>query len=156
MASYTYSFLDVLASLVGPTGTINLGSGAGVAEEGITIDMIDDKGSMLIGADGTPMHNLHGGTAATLSIRLLKTSPTNAILSAAYAAQTASSALWGQNLITVRNPVSGDFHLLRNVAFRRLPSVTYGKVGQMNEWSFNCGRAVLLFGSGNPEAQQPG
>jgi hypothetical protein len=156
MDSYTYSFMDVLATLVGPTGSINLGAGAGVSDEGITVDMLDDKGSMLIGADGTPMHSLHGGKAATILVRLLKTSPTNAILSAAYNAQAASSALWGQNLITVRNPIAGDLCILRSCAFRRQPALNYPKAATMNEWSFNCGRADMLLGSGSPEAQQQG
>ena len=48
--SGTYSFIDVQATLVGPTGVIELGYGAAVAEEGITIEMAEDKNAMLIGA----------------------------------------------------------------------------------------------------------
>ena len=48
----TYSFQDVVATLVGPTGTVNLGYGAAVAEEGITVEMAGDKNTMMIGSDG--------------------------------------------------------------------------------------------------------
>ena len=36
----TYSFLDVKASLVGPGGSISLGSGSGNAEEGISVEPV--------------------------------------------------------------------------------------------------------------------
>ena len=48
----TYSFQDVAAAIVGVGGSINLASGAAVAEEGITIEAVEDKNIMTIGADG--------------------------------------------------------------------------------------------------------
>lgn len=151
----SYSFLDVQATMVGPTGNFQLGSGAGNAEEGISISMIDDKGSLTVGADGSAMHSLHAGKAGTVTVRLLKTSPTNALLAAAYAAQTASSALYGQNTILIRNPVSGDTISARQCGFRKLPDIGYAKVAGTQEWVFNAGQVDMLLGSGNPEAQQP-
>ncbi|WP_285199455.1 phage protein, partial [Klebsiella pneumoniae] len=104
----TYSFIDVVATLVGPTGNIDLGYGAGAAEEGITIEMAGDKNTMMIGADGEGMHSLHADKSGTITVRLLKTSPTNAKLMAMYDDQTLDSGLHGQNVITVRNAKSGD------------------------------------------------
>ncbi|MDU7155592.1 MAG: phage protein, partial [Enterobacter sp.] len=48
----TYSFLDVTASLTGPTGVIDLGQGSANSEEGITQTMGGNKNTMTIGADG--------------------------------------------------------------------------------------------------------
>ena len=43
---------DIVAAIKGPNGSFSLGNGAGVAEEGITIAMVDAKNTMVIGADG--------------------------------------------------------------------------------------------------------
>lgn len=133
----TYSFLNVQASLVGPGGVVDLSSGAGVSEEGITIEMNGDKDTMTIGADGTGMHSLHADKSGTVTIRLLKTSPTNAKLMALYDLQTADSRLHGQNVITVVDTGSNDNTACRGAAFRKKPTVTYAKEGQFMEWSFN-------------------
>ena len=47
----TYSFLNVAASITGPGGSFQMGSGAGSAEEGIEITH-SDKNVQTIGADG--------------------------------------------------------------------------------------------------------
>ncbi len=39
----TYSFIDVSASLTGPTGSIDLGYGSANSEEGITVVMAEAK-----------------------------------------------------------------------------------------------------------------
>lgn len=145
--SNTYSFLDVNATLVGVTGIIDLGSGAGVAEEGITVEMTGDKNTMTIGADGSGMHNLAGDKSGTITVRLLKTSPTNAKLSAAYNAQTLSSTLHGQNVITITNPASGDTVVGRGAAFKRQPTLGYAKEGAVQEWSFDCIKIDETLGS---------
>lgn len=84
----TYSFLDVQATLVGPTGIVQLGYGAAVADEGISIEAAGDKNTMIIGADGEGMHSLHADKSGTVTVRLLKTSPTNAKLMVMYDAQS--------------------------------------------------------------------
>ena len=145
----TYSFTDVQATLVGPTGVINLGYGAAVADEGISIDMAGDKNTMLIGADGEGMHSLHADKSGTLTVRLLQTSPTNAKLQAMYDAQTLSSALHGQNLITVTNPASGDVTTARSCAFKKKPSVNYRKDGSVIEWVFDSIKIDSILGTYN-------
>src|SRR5690348_4166820 len=136
--SNTYSFLNVQATIVGPGGSFNIGQGAAVSEEGITIDMIDDKDAMTIGSDGIGMHSLRASKAGTMTVRLLKTSPQNSKLMAMYDLQATDSTLWGQNVITVVDTGGNDNHTGRGVAFTKKPSVVYSKDGQMNEWKFNC------------------
>ena len=150
IANQTYSFLDVQATLVGPGGAISLGSGAGTAEEGITIERLDDKDSMVIGSDGTPMHSLHASKAGTVSIRVLKTSPVNFQLATMYALQTVSSALHGQNVLTISDTNRGDVTTCQSVAFRRFTGITYAKDANMNEWAFNAGIIDTLLGVGRP------
>lgn len=145
----SYSFLDVNASIVGPGGSFAIGQGAGIADEGISIEMADDKDTMIIGADGTPMHSLHAGQGGTATIRLLKISGTNNMLSTMYDLQTASSSLWGQNTIIVSNIASGDVTTCLLAAFRRQPNNSYGKDGALMEWAFNVGRIYQLLGAGS-------
>lgn len=136
--SNTYSFLNVLASITGPGGSFNIGQGAAVSEEGITVDMVDDKDAMTIGADGIGMHSLRASKAGTLTVRLLKTSPQNAKLMAMYDLQATDSTLWGQNVVTVTDSGGNDSTTGRGVAFTKKPSIVYSKDGQMMEWKFNC------------------
>lgn len=135
----TYSFLDVVASLVGPGGAVNLGQGAAASEEGITVDPAEDIDTMTIGADGTPMHSLHANKSGTVTVRLLKTSPVNQKLMQMYAFQTASGSNHGQNTISIGNTSTQDSITCQQVAFKRAPTIAYAKEGGMNEWVFNAG-----------------
>lgn len=136
--SNTYSFLDTGASIIGIGGSISIGAGAGVASEGITVEMAEDKDVLTMGADGTGMHNLHASNAGNITVRLLKTSPTNQKLQAMYNVQRLSSANWGGNVITITNPATGDVVIARECAFRRQPTIVYSTDGAMNEWAFNA------------------
>lgn len=134
----TYSFLDVTATLVGPGGVISLGAGSGAAEEGISVDPTGDIGTMLVGADGAGQHSLHGDKSGRLTVRLLKTSPTNAKLAAMYAFQTASASAYGQNTIVVTDVNRGDVVTCRQVAFAKAPPLSFGKEAGVVEWEFNA------------------
>lgn len=144
----TYSFLNVNASIAGPGGFANLGSGAAAAEEGISIEATEDKNVMTIGADGQGQHSLIASNGGTATIRLLKTSPINAILQAMYDLQSASSALWGQNVITVVDSARGDLHLIQSAAFKKKPTITYAKEAGMNEWVFDSISINTVLGTG--------
>ena len=147
----TYSFQDVAAAIVGVGGSINLASGAAVAEEGITIEAVEDKNIMTIGADGSGMHSLVSNEASTVTVRLLKTSPVNAQLQLMYNLQTLSSLVHGKNVITVRDVVRGDSIVLTSAAFKKRPTVTYAKEGGMMEWTFDAIKTTQILGVGTPE-----
>ena len=140
-----YSFQNVNATIAGPGGVLNLGAGAAVAEEGISIEPVEDKNQMVIGADGKGQHSLIVSEAVTATIRLLKTSPLNAALMLMYNIQTATSALWGSNVITVVDSGRNDFHALQSCAFKKKPAIVYDKAGPMQEWVFDCivGTSIL-------------
>lgn len=141
-----YSFLNVNATMVGPGGAINLAAGAAVAEEGITIEPVEDKNVMTIGADGEGQHSLVASDACTITIRLLKTSPINAKLNQLYLAQSASSALWGRNTIVVTDSGRNDNTAVQAVAFKKKPTLTYAKEAGMNEWTFDGIKATSILG----------
>jgi hypothetical protein len=145
--SIAYSFQDVFATFTGPGGVVSLGYGSAVAEEGITIEQAEDKDTMVTGADGTPMHSLHAGKAGTITVRLLKTSPVNAILQAMYDFQQMSAFVWGQNVMVVSHIASGDVTSARSVAFRRAPTLTYAKDAAVVEWAFNAGLIDRILGT---------
>ena len=142
----TSSFLDVSASLAGPTGLVELGYGSANAEEGITVTMAEAKNTMTVGADGEVMHSLHAGKSGTITVTLLKTSPVNKKLSLMYNAQSLSSATWGNNVIVIRNKVSGDTATARSCAFQKQPDWNNPKVAGTVAWVFDCGKIDQLLG----------
>lgn len=146
----TYSFLDVNATLVGPGGSVNLGASAAVSEEGITIEAIEDKSILTIGAGGQGMHSLVANESSTVTIRLLKTSPTNTVLQNMYNFQTVSSVRHGRNVIVITDLGRGDVITLSGTAFKRAPTITYAKEGGMMEWAFDAISTVRVLGIGTP------
>jgi len=146
-----YSFLDVNAAITGPGGAINLAAGAGASEEGITIDAVEDKNIMTIGAGGQGMHSLVANESSMVTVRLLKTSPVNFALQQMYNYQTSSSVLHGRNTIAITDLGRGDLITLEQVAFKKAPSITYAKEGGMNEWTFDAIFTSRVLGIGTPE-----
>lgn len=145
--SRTYSFMDVNAGIVGPGGAFSLGNGSAVAEEGITIVATEDVNNMLIGADGNGMHSLHADKSGKFTVRLLKNSPTNQLLSALYAFQTAASRSHGQNTVALVNIESGDTITCTQCAFMKAPDLTYAKDGGIVEWEFHSIKIERLLGA---------
>lgn len=143
-----YSFLNVNAAIVGPGGAVNLAAGAAVAEEGITIEPTEDKNIMTIGADGAGQHSLVASDACKVTIRLLKTSPVNALLMIMYNLQTATPSLWGQNVLTVTDSARGDITAVQSAAFNKKPTLTYAKEGGFNEWILDGIKADTILGAG--------
>lgn len=143
-----YSFLNVVATIAGPGGIVNLGEGAAVSEEGITIEPVEDKNIMTIGADGRGQHSLIASDACTVTIRLLKTSPINAALMLMYNLQSASSALWGQNVISIVDSARNDFNAVQAAAFKKKPVIAYAKEAGFNEWVFDAIKINSVLGAG--------
>lgn len=145
----TYSFLNVQATIVGPGGAFALGSGSGNAKEGVSTDMVDDKDRMDVGADGAIMHSLRASNAGRITVRLLKTSPVNAQLSALYNFQRLSSATWGNNVLVVSDVVRGDVITGTQMSFTRQAPITWAEDANFNEWVFQ-GNVVDVLGFGTP------
>lgn len=148
-----YSFKDVTASIDGPGGSFEFGSGAGVSAEGITIAPGGEKNIMTVGADGSVMHSLRADKSATVTVVLLKTSPTNAKLQNMFNYQFQSSQYWGQNTITVRNAVRGDLDTCSQCAFATQPEKPYKEEGGTVTWTFHAGDWDAKEGTGTPELE---
>lgn len=150
----SYSFNNITLSLSGPGGTVQLGAGAGNDKGGITIAFDEDKDTTTTGADGSVMHSLHPGQTGTMTVRLLKTSPINAILSKLYAFQRSSSANWGQNIMRGSDVVRGDVFSGVAMAFVKFPDNTYAEDGPSYDWHF---RGIIreLLGSGSADLTLP-
>lgn len=147
MASVTYSFLDINCAIVGPGGAFSLGNGSGASEEGITFSPTSEISTMMIGADGSGQHNLHADKSGKVTVRLLKTSPTNALLSTMYAFQTATSSAHGRNTIVSTDSQRGDVITCSQCAFAKAPDIVYAKEGPSLEWTFNAIRIERVLGS---------
>ena len=144
----TYSFLDVAATITGPGGSFSLGAGSANAEEGISIEFLEDKDRLVTGADGSPMHSLNASKSGRILVRLLKTSPVNSLLAQLYAFQTASSIFHGQNVFVLTNLITGDDYTCTSVAFEKFPRNDFGKEAGMLEWGFLAGVVDPVLGSG--------
>ena len=142
-----YSFQDVVAKITGPTGSADLATGAAPSDEGISFEMTGDKNTMTTGADGTVMHSLHAEKSGRVIVRLLKTSPVNALLQAMYDAQTATAALHGQNVILCQQKASGDVTTARQCAFKRKPPLAYQKEANTVEWEWDAGLIDSVLGT---------
>ena len=142
-----YSFTQVNATLTGPSGVVNLGAGAGNTKEGITVTMTQPRNAMQVGADGSVMHSLRADKSGTVTVRLLETSPTNAVLQAMYDAQSLVPSAWGANVFVIVNRGNNETTTCRNVAFQNQPEVTYAEDGAFKEWVFDCGKIDRITGT---------
>lgn len=138
MATNVYSFKSITAGIVGPGLVANLGDGAAVSEEGIEVIRSGDISGMTIGADGEGMHALFGDRSGTITVNLLKSSPMNKILSAAYAFQTSNPSAHGQNTFTLVDKLRGDVITAQQCAFKKHPDLSFGRDTRMITWEFNA------------------
>lgn len=147
----SYSFKDIAGSIQGVGLYANFGNGSGAAEGGISIESADDKNAMTIGAGGDGVHSLRADDSATVTFRLLKTSPFNAILQQAYNTQALSSLSWGKNTITIRDIARGDLITCNGCAFKKAPDIEYATEASEVEWMFDVIKRTQVLGSGTPE-----
>lgn len=160
-----YSFLNVQASIIGPgvnatisgstaPGAAQIGSSAGSAKEGISTSFEEAKQTVTTGADGDIMTSLHSTQTGMITIRLLKTSPLNAVLNQAYNFQRQSSANWGINTIRVVDKVRGDVVSGSQMGFEKHPDNAWAEDGNVLEWVFK-GLVRETLGVGVPDLSTP-
>ncbi len=142
----TYSFLDVKCGIVGPGLVASLSDG-GTADEGISFAFNGNINTVTIGADGQGMNTLRADYSGTCTVRLLKSSPVNQLLSLALAFQRTSASAHGQNTITLVDRNKGDAVTAEGVAFSKVPDLTFGKEAQIVEWQFTAIRINSALGS---------
>ncbi|PKF31928.1 phage structural protein [Acinetobacter proteolyticus] len=143
----TYSFMDTHCTLTSADAVIDLGYGAAISDEGITFAMAGDKNTMTIGADGEGMHSLHADNSGQVTIRFLKTSPTNAKLMNLYNLQKVDTRKWGKNTITLNHEGSGDNNTANKCAFKKVPDYVNAKDGSIVEWVFDSIKVDMKLGT---------
>jgi hypothetical protein len=145
----TYAFQDVTAILKCPMGSFTIsGPETAAAEEAITITWGEESNTQTIGADGSVMNSMHSARAGTVVFRLLKTSPMNEKLQQIFHYEHQSSALWGNDTITIENPARGDKYVLLGCAWVRIPTNTYAKIGNTLEYEMHVAIIDSRLGSG--------
>lgn len=150
----TYSFLNVQASVSGPGLTAQIGSNSGAAKDGLSTSFDEAKNTITTGADGSIMTSLRASMTGKITIRLLKTSPLNAVLSAAFNFQRVSSANAGQNNLRVVDKARGDVVTGRQMAFEKFPDNVWSEEGNTLEWTF-IGIVNETLGPGTPDTTNP-
>jgi hypothetical protein len=150
----TYSFLNVQASIIGPGLVAQLGASAGAAKEGLSTEFDEDKTTVTTGADGAIMTSLRASQTGRIIVRLLKTSPYNAVLSNAFNFQRVSAINWGNNLVRIVDKARGDVVTGRQMSFVRYPSNTWGEDGNTLEWTL-MGIVNEILGAGLPDVNTP-
>lgn len=147
MSTNVYSLLDVVAAIVGPGGAVSLGNGAGISgDEGISVTATGDRNTMQMSADGQGQHSLTGDRSGTISVTLLKTSTSNALLMAMYNFQTSGAAYHGQNTISIVDKNRGDLCSASQVAFKKAPDMTFKGTADMVTWEFDAVRIDYAYG----------
>lgn len=149
-----YSFLDVQGSVVGPGLSAQIGSTSGAAKDGLTTEFDEDKTTVTTGSDGAIMTSLRASMTGRIVIRLLKTSPINAVLNQAFNFQRVSAANTGQNNIRIVDKARGDVVTGRQMSFVRHPNNVWAEEGNILEWSF-IGIVNETLGVGIPDITRP-
>jgi hypothetical protein len=132
----SYSLNKVAASITGPGGSFQLGSGSALGDEGIEFET-QERSVKQVGADGVGQYSFIADKSGTVTVTLLKTSPVNAMLMNMFNAQTLDSSLWGQNVIVLVDTASGTTVTARACAFNKVPPQKFGKEAGTNQWVFD-------------------
>lgn len=148
MALKNYAFANVNASIVGPNAAFSMGFGSGLDDGGISVEFAEPRVGMKAGADGQAMVSFYSQTLGKIIIRVQKTAPVNALLSAMFAADSADPTQVGQNTILVSDLALVDLCAGKQCAIEKHPNIVYGKEGPMNEWTFLVGQLRVLLGGG--------
>ncbi len=106
---------------------------------------------MQTGAGGDIMHSLNASDSGRITIRLLKTSPTNALMSQLYNFQKNNPSAWGQNQFRGADIVRGDVVTGTELALSRHTPLSYAKDANINEWILQ-GKVFVLLGTGTSVA----
>lgn len=136
MANTTaYSFKNVQATLDGQTVTGFFDSG-----EVLTLNRNADKGSMLIGADGSALFSVSTDAAAQVSLRLKHTSPTHRLLNEKLKRQQARGGAARGFPFDFVDTSSGEGGNGEQFFIMQAPSVSKGMEATVREWVLITGQ----------------
>lgn len=110
----------------------------------ITIAPIADKGTMLIGADGSALFSVSANKGATITIRLQPTSPTHRLLTQKLKRQQALASASTAFPVTAFDTASGEGGTADKCFIQSAPTDSKGVNATVREW-------VLVTGEFTPE-----
>lgn len=113
-------------------------------DDAISIAHITDKGTMLIGADGSALFSVSANRGATITIRLQHTSPTHRLLHQKLKRQQALASPATAFPVTAYDTSSGEGGTADKCFIQTAPTDTKGANATVREW-------VLVTGEFNAE-----
>lgn len=113
-------------------------------DDAISIAPIADKGTMLIGADGSALFSVSANRGATITIRLQHTSPTHRLLQQKLKRQQALASPATAFPVTAYDTSSGEGGTADKCFIQTAPTDTKGANATVREW-------VLVTGEFNAE-----
>lgn len=120
----------------------------GVAFEGFSDDAIvsmernSDLTDEAVSADGKVATSINPDRSGTVTVSLMQTSPTNAILSAVLNIQEERDELYKVGLVAEED--SGVIAVANNAYLKKAPTVGLSKTQQTYEWTFFCDELKYL------------
>lgn len=113
-------------------------------DDAIVVAQGADAGTGLVGADGSSIFSITTDRSATITIRLMHTSPTHRLLHQKWEAQRARGAAFRSFPFAMKDRVSGEGGTASNCYVMTAPSDSKGKAAAVREW-------VLWTGEWKPE-----
>lgn len=117
-------------------------------DDAVTIEPLEDTGTMLVGADGSSIFSQSANEGATITLRLQHTSPTHRLLHQRYARQRARGVRVVGFPVNVIDVDSNEGGSADQVFIQRAPTDSKGTNAGVREW-------VLVTGQWRPEIPRP-
>ena len=108
-------------------------------DDAIVAANASDRGSRVVGADGSSVLSISVDKSATITLRLQHTSPTHRLLRQKERQQQAMGALFGGFTFTVIDKVSGEGGTANDVFIQTAPGDSKGKAATSREWVLSAG-----------------
>ncbi|NTA36836.1 DUF3277 family protein [Agrobacterium salinitolerans] len=113
-------------------------------DDAIVVAPLADKGTMLIGADGSALFSVSANKGATITLRLMHTSPTHRLLTQKLKRQQALASPNAAFPVTVYDTSSGEGGTADKCFIQTAPNDQKGINAVVREW-------VLVTGEWSPE-----
>jgi len=111
-------------------------------DDAISIAPLADKGTMLIGADGSAMFSVSANKGATITLRLMHTSPTHRLLMQKLKRQQALASPAAAFPVTAFDTSSGEGGTADKCFIQSAPTDTKGTNATVREWVLVTGEFV--------------
>lgn len=114
----------------------------GLAQDGdaISVTFDEDHVTKAVGMDGEVARAMNANRTGKITVRLMATSLTNQLLSAAKELDAASGTAYYP--LTVKDASGLDIHFAKEAWILKTPDSSYSKEIGIREWVFDCGQLI--------------